>query len=177
MIALPFSHIRESLISVYFHGASDLSPFSKVFAAVVCYNMHQNNFVAYEAAVGGVSLVNAPIVVDHKDFEGIHIAAATLAKDIVAVTGEVEPNVGSEQNASPCAVIIGSVQRSSFIRRLASDGKIDTTVIEGKWETWCTALVDAPWNECAKALVICGSDKRGTIFGIYSLSEQIGVSP
>ena len=28
-----------------------------------------------------------------------------------------------------------------------------------------------------QALVIAGSDKRGTIYGIYDLSEQIGVSP
>lgn len=127
--------------------------------------------------MGAISLVNTSIVVDRKDFEGIHIAAATLAKDIARVTGGADPTVSSEQSASPCVIIFGSVQRSTIIRHLVASGKIDTNVIEGKWETWCTALVDAPWNGCAKALVICGSDKRGTIFGIYSLSEQIGVSP
>ena len=28
-----------------------------------------------------------------------------------------------------------------------------------------------------RALVIAGSDRRGAVFGIYDLSEQIGVSP
>ena len=122
-------------------------------------------------------MVNAPIIVDGGDFEGIHIAAATLAKDIARVTGREEPPIGPEQTASPCVIIVGSIQRSKFIRPLASDGRIDITTIEGKWETWYTVLVDVPWDGCEKALVICGSDKRGTIFGIYSMSEQIGVSP
>jgi hypothetical protein len=139
--------------------------------------MLQNTFVACEPAAGAVSLLNAPIVVDSEEFEGIRIAAATLANDIAKVTGEDAPAITSEQSASPCVIIIGSVQRSKFINQLISNGKIGVTTIRGRWETWRTELVDAPWDGCAKALVIYGSDKRGTIFGIYSLSEQIGVSP
>ncbi|KAF3040458.1 hypothetical protein E8E12_002939 [Didymella heteroderae] len=139
--------------------------------------MQRTTFVAYEPAAGAISLANAPIIIDREDFEGIRIAAATLAKDIARVSGEEEPTISSEQSASPCVIIVGSIQRSTFIHDLASSGRIDITMVEGKWETWCTVLVDAPWDGCANALVICGSDKRGTIFGIYSLSEQIGVSP
>lgn len=139
--------------------------------------MTQNSFVAHDYAAGAVSLVNAPIIVDSEDFEGIHIAAATLAKDIARVTGEEEAIISSEQTVSPYVLIVGSVQRSTIIQQLGSSGKLDVSVVQGKWETWCTALVDAPWEGCKKALVICGSDKRGTIFGVYSLSEQIGVSP
>lgn len=139
--------------------------------------MLQTGFVAHKPAAGAISLVNAPIVVDREDFEGIRIAAATLAEDIARVTGEEAPAITSEQSPSPCVIIVGSVQRSKLVRQLASNGSIDFTIIERKWETWCTALVDAPWDGCKNALVICGSDKRGTIFGIYSLSEQIGVSP
>jgi len=139
--------------------------------------MHQTVFVAHEPADGATSLVNAPIIVDGEDFGGIQLAATTLTKDIAQVTGEQEPSIDSERTASPCVIIVGSVQRSTFIQGLASSGRIDVSAVEGKWETWCTVLVDAPWDGCAKALVICGSDKRGTIFGIYSMSEQIGVSP
>ncbi|KAJ4993161.1 glycoside hydrolase family 115 protein [Stagonosporopsis vannaccii] len=139
--------------------------------------MPQTIFVSEGHAAGAISLVKAPIVFDSEDFEGIRIAAATLAKDIASVTGKEAPTVTSEQSSSPCVIIVGSVQRSKLIQNLASNRSIDVTLIEKKWETWCTALVDAPWDGCAKALVICGSDKRGTIFGIYSLSEQIGVSP
>ncbi|KAJ6202244.1 hypothetical protein J3E72DRAFT_410946, partial [Bipolaris maydis] len=134
-------------------------------------------FVAHKPAAGAISLVNAPIVVDHEDFEGIRIAATTLAQDIARVTGGEAPTITSEQSPSPCVIIVGSIQRSKHIQRLALNGSIDITIVKSKWETWCTALVHKPWDGCANALVICGSDKRGTIFGIYTLSEQIGVSP
>ncbi|KAF1948498.1 hypothetical protein CC80DRAFT_540851 [Byssothecium circinans] len=134
-------------------------------------------FAAHEPAAGAISLLNAPIVVDRQDFEGVHIAAATLAQDIARVTGGEAPTVTSEHSASQCVIIVGSVQKSELIHQLISNGSINANVIREKWETWCTELVEAPWGGCAKALVIYGSDKRGTIFGIYSLSEQIGVSP
>lgn len=139
--------------------------------------MHQTDFMAHSAADGAITLVGAPIVIDRDDFEGVRIAAATLAKDIAKVTGEEAPAIISEQRQSSCVIIVGSIQRSKQIQQLASSGSIDITIAEGKWETWCTALVHAPWDGCANALVIFGSDKRGTIFGIYALSEQIGVSP
>lgn len=139
--------------------------------------MPQALFAAHKPAPGAVSLLNAPILVDHNDFEGIHIATKALAEDIATVTGGQAPAILSEQSSSECVIIVGSVQRSKFISQLISNGKANVGVVQGKWETWCTQLVDSPWEGCAKALVICGSDKRGTIFGIYSLSEQIGVSP
>src|SRR5690348_7253273 len=139
--------------------------------------MQQTGFVAHEPATGSISLVNAPIIVDCEDFEGIHIAAAALARDIARVTGGEAPPVTSEKSSSPCVIIVGSIQKSKLIHELASRRSIDITMIEGKWETWCTGLVHAPWDGCANALVIFGSDKRGTIFGIYSMSEEIGVSP
>lgn len=139
--------------------------------------MHQTAFVAHKPAAGAISLVNAPIIVDREDFEGIRIAATTLAKDIARVTGKEAPIITSECSPSPCVIIVGSVQRSKQIHQLALGGSINISIVKSKWETWCTALVHTPWDGCAHALVICGSDKRGAIFGIYSLSEQIGVSP
>jgi hypothetical protein len=136
-----------------------------------------HSFICHEFVPDAISLVNAPIVVDSEDFAGIHIAAATLAEDFARVTGGAVPVVTSEQSASECCIVVGSIQKSKLIQKLASDGKFDTTKVQGQWETWCTRLVDAPWEGCKTALVICGSDKRGAIFGIYTLSEQIGVSP
>lgn len=40
-----------------------------------------------------------------------------------------------------------------------------------------TTFVENPFGGCHQALIIAGSDKRGAIFGVYALSEQIGVSP
>ena len=38
-------------------------------------------------------------------------------------------------------------------------------------------VVERPRRGIDRALVIAGSDKRGTIYGIYDLSAEIGVSP
>jgi hypothetical protein len=136
-----------------------------------------HTFVCHEFAPNAISLVNAPIVIDGDDYAGVHIAAATLAGDFAKVTGKTAPAVTSGQIVSECCIVVGTLQKSKLIQKLALDRKIDTTAVQENWETWCTKLVEAPWEGCKTALVICGSDKRGTIFGIYTLSEQIGVSP
>jgi len=56
-------------------------------------------------------------------------------------------------------------------------GKLDVSAIKGKWEGWQVQTLRKPLPGVERALVITGSDKRGTIFGIYEMSEQIGVSP
>jgi hypothetical protein len=55
--------------------------------------------------------------------------------------------------------------------------KLDVSGIAGMWESAVTAVVERPMPGIRRALVIAGADKRGTIYGIYDLSEQIGVSP
>ena len=74
-------------------------------------------------------------------------------------------------------VIAGTIGHSKVIDDLVSAGKIDVSAIKGKWESFVTAVVNDPISGSAQALVIAGSDPRGTIFGIYDISEQIGVSP
>src|SRR4029078_12183131 len=74
-------------------------------------------------------------------------------------------------------ILIGTIGRSAIIDQLATAKKIDTSSIAGKWESYLIQVVADPLPGVSSALVIAGSDKRGTIFGIYDLSEQIGVSP
>lgn len=74
-------------------------------------------------------------------------------------------------------VIVGTLGKSPVIDQLVKSGKLDVKGIKGKWENFLIQLVNNPLPSIDKALVIVGSDKRGTIFGIYDVSEQIGVSP
>ena len=60
------------------------------------------------------------------------------------------------------AVVIG-LANSPAIAAILRANKIDTTAIEGKWETYGRAVVPAPWDPNKKALLIFGSDVRGTI--------------
>lgn len=81
--------------------------------------------------------------------------------------------------ASPSSVVIlaGTIGNSTLIDGLIAANKLNTTAIAGKWEAFTTQLVSSPAPGIAKALVIAGADPRGTIFGLYDVSEQIGVSP
>lgn len=82
-----------------------------------------------------------------------------------------------DPSATDTVVIVGTVGHSKFIDDLVNAGKLDISAIDGKWESFTTQLVDEPIPGSSKAVVIAGSDARGTIFGVYDISEQIGVSP
>ncbi|MGH8166125.1 MAG: glycosyl hydrolase 115 family protein, partial [Woeseiaceae bacterium] len=83
----------------------------------------------------------------------------------------------SAGEARGTAVIVGTLGRSAPIDDLVRHGKLDVSEIQGRWESFVMEVVDAPSPGVDRALVIAGSDKRGTIYGIYDLSEHIGVSP
>ncbi|XMA08085.1 hypothetical protein WAI453_000876 [Rhynchosporium graminicola] len=147
--------------------------------------MFDEEFVTFSFGNALLNLVGAPIVVDTSDFPGIQIAARSLSQDFSLVTKRSSPPVhfwtgqqdASSLGSSQGAIILGSVAASPLIQRLEDDGKLCLSGIRGKWESYMTAVVENPFEGCGKALVIAGSDKRGAIFGAYTLSEQIGVSP
>ena len=74
-------------------------------------------------------------------------------------------------------MIVGTLGKSALIDSLVATGKLDASDLPGKWESFVITTVANPVPGVERALVIAGSDKRGTIYGIYELSEQIGVSP
>jgi hypothetical protein len=141
----------------------------------------QEQYVHFSSAPGSFTIVNADsaasIYVDARDWPGVLRAARDLANDIKDITGKT-PNVisGSEVNTRT-AIIIGTVGKSQLIDRLVAAGKIDVAALQGKWESSFTEVVPNPLPGVDAALVICGSDKRGSIYGIYDLSEESGQSP
>src|SRR5580658_1136132 len=118
----------------------------------------------------------ATLCVDTNDFAGVIIAANNLQTDISRVTGIV-PAMANAATPGVNPIIIGTIGKSAMIDQLVREGKIDVSPIAGKWESYFIEVVPKPFPGVKKALVICGSDKRGTIYGIYDLSENIGVSP
>lgn len=83
----------------------------------------------------------------------------------------------TDPSAKDTVIIAGTLGRSEIVDSLVKAGKLDVTEIEGKWESFVTQIVDEPIRGCPRAVVIAGSDPRGVIFGLYDISEQIGVSP
>ncbi|MCL1867780.1 MAG: glycosyl hydrolase 115 family protein [Paludibacter sp.] len=117
-----------------------------------------------------VNSMAASVVVSDTD-AGVRRAANNLMNDFRLVTGLLPQ--GFQSNA----VIIGTLGQSEMIDNLVKNGKIDKNFLVGKREKFLIQIVDNPMNDVKKALIIAGSDKRGTIYGIYELSAQIGVSP
>jgi hypothetical protein len=147
------------------------------------------SYVTSSPARGDFPLVTggraATLIVDAADWPGVVRAVSDLQADVRRVTG-VAPSIANALpgrqdrrpgGGAPDVVIVGTAGRSPLIDGLVTAGKIDTSGIAGKWESFFLQTVADPLPGVSSALVIAGSDKRGTIYGIYDLSEQIGVSP
>jgi len=120
---------------------------------------------------------NAPqIIYSSTEWPGVVRAAGDLRRDIEAVTS-CSPKLVAYKRHSAEEIVVGTLGRSKLIDDLASRGLLDVTPLKGKWESYVITTVENPWKGCGRALVIAGSDKRGTIYGIYELSQQLGVSP
>jgi len=150
-----------------------------LFCASQALALGQQGYVQFDAASGGFALVNAgaaaDLIVDSNDFAAVTLAAKNLQSDIARVTG-LAPRVLQERHGGRL-VLIGTIGHSETIDRLIAQNKLDVAAIAGKWESFLVQVVAQPLPGIESALVICGSDRRGTVFGIYDLSEQIGVSP
>lgn len=114
------------------------------------------------------------ILADEADNVAIQIALKSLQKDFKAVSGN-EAQVVYEPNAGRM-IIVGSID-SKYISQIIKSKKIDKKELQGKNEKYIMTVVKDPLKGVSEALVIAGSDRRGTVYGIYELSEQIGVSP
>ncbi len=124
---------------------------------------------SFALAQGGQA---ASVEADPADWPGVTRAAEDLRADLTRVTG-LTP--GRTRTAH--TLIVGTIGRSPVIDGLIRAGKIDAGAITGRWESFLLQTVANPLPGVDQALVIAGSDKRGTIYGIYDLSEEMGVSP
>jgi hypothetical protein len=141
----------------------------------------QTRYVEDRPIPGGFSLVQGGVAallrVDPTDYPGVLRAVNDLQADVARVSGTKPTVVQTDSALGPNAILIGTIGKSALIDRLIRDGKINVSSISGQWESFLIQVVPQPLPGVANALVIAGSDKRGTIYGIYDLSEQIGVSP
>jgi hypothetical protein len=120
---------------------------------------------------------HAIILIDDQDYPTVKLCTGLFRDDVERVTGYKPALINSQTGTIPYCLIIGSIEQSRIIKKLISSGKIDVSAVQGQWESCLTQTVDNPLPGIAKALVIAGSDRRGTAYGIFELSRQIGVSP
>ena len=135
--------------------------------------------VSNKAIAGAFPLVSngkAPLVyTDAADADVVKIAANAFRNDVKLVTG-ITPGSTTSTTSSP-QILIGTIGKSKLIDQLIAAKKLKVDKIKGHWETFSISLVNNPLPGGKQALVIAGSDPRGTAFGVFELSRLMGVSP
>lgn len=129
---------------------------------------------AFPLVKGGAA---GSLYVDKKDARVVAIAAAAFKNDIQLVTGATPRITGHSDKLNAYPVIIGTIGQSALVDQLIAEGKLSVDRVKGKWETFIIAVVNSPFQGVKQALVVAGSDRRGTAFGVFELSGMIGVSP
>jgi len=123
-----------------------------------------------EFILAGAQAVQIYIDPADTNYKGIRIAAEAFAGDVELVTGKKPELVDSAEKLIGPAIVVGTMTQNAMIAKAVEAGNLSLEEISGKWECYATKLADGN-------LLIAGSDKRGCIYGIYRLSEMIGVSP
>jgi len=116
----------------------------------------------------------ATIWVDNTEELSVKRVADDLKEDIKRVTGLDADVSNGNVRSSVSKVIVGTLDKSAEIKALVEAGSIteeEVAAIKDQWEAYLIKVVDA------NTLVIAGSDNRGAIYGVYEISEQMGVSP
>ncbi len=125
------------------------------------------------------------IYMDANDCKGVSYAANALVKDIMKVSGSkailtsdaglkdkntTRKDAADKNTAGKPTILVGTIGHSTAIDQFIRQKRINGNLLKGKREKFIITVVDGQ-------LVIAGSDRRGTIYGIYELSQQMGVSP
>ena len=152
-----------------FSGQQDLSSRSKG-----SYVSTQKSAGAFTLSASGRS---APLVISSQDYPAVARVIRDLQADILRVS-HTEPAISLDSPPkSKEFILVGTLGKSALIDALVKDGTINVEGIKGKWEAFLIQVVEKPFPGVERVLVIAGSDKRGTVFGVYDLSGNIGVSP
>lgn len=130
---------------------------------------NKNNFPIVGSSV-------TPVLIDTLDAKVVEISATAFSRDVNAITGKT-PSVITELNTQKNLIIVGTIGKSKYIDQLIAQGKLDVSSIKNNWEAHQLEIIENPFPNVAKALVIAGADRRGTAYGIFELSKIIGVSP
>ncbi len=121
------------------------------------------------------------------EYCGLEIIANTFAEDVERVTGTPADVATSTDQLSGNVIIAGTIGHNEILDRLISNGNIDVSGLykdgELKWDCYQMQFVNGDvlsscgYSGISQALVITGSNKRGAMYGLFHISERIGVSP
>ena len=118
-----------------------------------------------------------PVCISSSEAIVVKKVANMFADDISRVTGQKPALNISKKVSGSRVIVIGTLGSNAFIDKLAKQGKLDVKNIRGGWEQYTIQIVKNPAKGIGEALVVAGSDKRGTAYGTLTISEKMGVSP
>lgn len=159
--------------------------FLLLFAILQMFNYQylkarEDSYISFAKTKGDFVLTDGqgivPIVLDKNDYEGITLVSKWFVDDLNKVTGQT-PKVYNELPGAEYLVLVGTIGKNQWIDELVTNGKINVTDLKGQWENSLVQVIDNPFEGVKKALVLVGSDKRGTIYSMLNFSRAIGVSP
>ncbi len=127
-------------------------------------------------AAEGFTLSGSNLYVDIKEEKVVHLAAGFLQQDIAAITNHTPTLHPTIPSGEKTIIIIGTLS-SKTIQSLIARKKIKGEFLKNKWEAYLIQTIERPFPGIDNAIVIAGSDRRGTAFGVFELSKQIGISP
>ena len=125
-------------------------------------------YVNFDKTKGGFDLSKCSINYADDEWEGVKLAAQNLQEDIYKVTG-AKPALNNPN--AEYKLVVGTIGKSKTTDDLIKKQKLDVAKVRGQWESGMITRLDD------KTVAILGADKRGTIFAIYDISRNIGVSP
>jgi len=114
---------------------------------------------------------------ENEAYSGVNKIATKVMHDVELVFGIAPKSTTEKKMLGKTAVLYGTVNHSTMLQELEEKKLIDFSEITGKREVFLFQVVPHPFEGVEQALVIAGSDKRGTIYGLFHLSELLGVSP
>lgn len=122
-----------------------------------------------------------PFVYEEEAYEGVKRIAEKVAEDVEKVSGCLPACITAEHAAAGVKVFVCTAGCSPVFSKFVSEGKLKAGNLLTDREVYSLQWVEDPFaQDCEQKetiLVIAGSDKRGTIYGLFHLSEMIGVSP
>jgi len=141
----------------------------------------KSSYIVYEKTEGvfplSVSGQPAPLYVSSEDYQGVVRVARLLQADLGRVTGAEPELLVDKLSSAKEMLVIGTLGCNPIIDQLVHNKKLDVTDLARKRETFALQCIRNPLPQVERALVIAGSDKRGTLYGMLDLSTHIGVSP
>lgn len=124
------------------------------------------------------------ICLEQSAFPGVIRVTEKVAHDVELVSGKkpqilVEKEIPEtlESSGEDWTIIAATKGKSSFLKKLEEAGSAELKELEQKRECYAWIFPEIKNRTKSNLLVIAGSDKRGTIYGLFHLSEMLGVSP